>query len=66
MGSKQDKVNRAVPLTLFTILFVIATLDFGFSQKAKWIGLIFIFTFSLLCSYIAVTVLAESKKSFML
>lgn len=69
MGTKQDKVDRTVTLTLFTIVFIIATLDFSYSQKvikAKWIALIFTFTFSFLCFYKAVTVLAESRKIFML
>lgn len=65
--TRQGWESSPTYFVLFTILFIIATLDFGYSQKvikAKWIVLIFIFTFSFQCSHKAVTVLAESKKKF--
>lgn len=69
MGSKQDKLERIASnsptyFVLFTILFIIATLDFGYSQKvmkAHWTVLVFFFTFPYQYSYKGVTVLTEKK-----
>ena len=66
MESEQDKVERTAGnsptyFVLFTILFIISTHDFGYSQKVKkalCVVLVFFFTFPYQYSYKAVTVLA--------
>lgn len=62
-GNVQDRVERiAGNSSTYFILFIITTLDSGYSQKIMKVVLVFFFTSLYQYSYKAVTVLAQNKK----